>query len=152
MPIAIINKSEVDKIDNWHAMVFVKAENLLKEINEDLNLLNIKLLIEKNVNILKSGSYANVCEVEYKLVYNPIKDKFNDENGWNKLESSDDLPKIDSHDYYVLEDEEKSILLRKQLTDSRDRIKKDGEIKAKANAEKAAIKKESKKLATKTIE
>ena len=66
MPVAIIRKSDLDKIDNWSSIIFTKAESLLKEIPEDLSPLNIKLLIEKNIGILKSNEFSLISAIKYE--------------------------------------------------------------------------------------
>lgn len=65
MSIAIINKSNLDFLDNWHASLFTKTENLLQLIPKDLNRIDIKLMIEKNLNLLK----ANESLLSHALIY-----------------------------------------------------------------------------------
>lgn len=92
-----------------------------------------------SLNITKSGAYAAIDTLEYKLVYDVIKDKRNSEDGWVSLTQPSDFEDIEIFESYVLEDNEIALKLREDIDAKRE------EIKA-ANKKKKADEAEIKRL------
>ena len=63
-----------------------------------------------SINITKSGAYATIDTLEYKLVYDVIKDKRNNEEGWVSITQSNDFQDVEIEDFYALEDNEKAFM------------------------------------------
>ena len=98
------------------------------------------------LSIQRSKGYAQLKELKVKLVANPLQDTFEDEGGWRKLSSPDDLPlkpaDIDLL-YDVVPDEEAKRLdqaVKAGVTEQAKKKKDAAEAtkKARANAKKSA--------------
>jgi hypothetical protein len=120
-----------------YGFVFSK-ENIIDMVKETLtNILKLK--------ITKSGAYADVVSVQYKFVIDPLKDRFNNENGWSEL-NLDVINDLDfvTEDFYVEYDSEKAKALRAELEEVVKRKKADNKAKADDKKQKAKEFKESK--------
>ena len=114
-----------------------------KMTNENMVFL-VKSLFERllKLNITRAGGSAQISELVYKLVYDPIDDTFDSEDGWITLKKRADLNTIDfeAQDFFNLEDQAKAIALREAIIadySSKNNAKKKekaDEVKAKATA------------------
>ena len=94
------------------------------------------------VLITNKGGYAEVTEVEYKFVYNPLKDKFSSNKGWLPL-TVDNLDSLtfDVGDFYDRQDDADA----KEIASRLDELRKVAEEIARQEKEnKAEIKAELK--------
>lgn len=103
-----------------------------------------KMFFEKllGVSIKKSRSYAEVVDVEYKIVYDPLVDKFNSESGWEKLtkDNLDDFT-FDMEDFYVPVDYDNAIIQRRDMDEKvKENMVKTKEQKEKKQKEKKTAK------------
>lgn len=87
-----------------------------------VDLVNILLLKLNNINISRKNAFAKTSILEYKLVYNPIEDKFADEDGWIKY---DGTPiEFDAHTFYTEMDRVEADRINKEIKDTYDAKKK----------------------------
>jgi hypothetical protein len=94
-----------------------------------------------SLNITKSGAYAAIDTLEYKLVYDVIKDKRNSEDGWVSLTQPSDFEDVEIFESYVLEDNELALKLRKDIDAKREEIKAANKKKKADEAEEKRLKK-----------
>lgn len=112
--------------------------------NENIVFLT-KLFLKKllNLSIKKSRAYADVVDVEYKIIYNPFTDKMDDENGWTKLTHDNiDSFSFETEDFYLPVNYDEAFNLRKEINIKMKEIKS----KTKEAKEKDDQKKGKKKL------
>lgn len=114
-------------------------EHGFKFSNENVNdLIKDFLMKVKKIFIKRKGSFAKTTKLEYKLVYDPLVDTFEKEDGWIEINSEKDIVDIDVENYYVEHDTEKALELRAKLNSEYEKNKK---LKAEKKAEKSAAKK-----------
>ena len=80
-----------------------------------------KLFFKKllSFSIKKSRAYADVVSVQYKIVYDPLTDRLNDENGWiNITPDTLDSLSFDIQDFYVPVDYDEAVALRKEMDEN----------------------------------
>jgi len=98
------------------------------------------------VNILRSGAYAKVVSVDYKLVYDAIEDTLEDEDNWVTIKSDSDINDIDfEFEEYYLKEEEDSERIEMAKKEKEAFIILKAEIKKKKEEKKAKEKAEKKK-------
>jgi hypothetical protein len=109
-----------------------------------------KLFLKKllKFSIKKSKAFADVVDVEYKIIYDPLTDRLNDENGWTKL-TPDTLDSLtfNVHDFYVPVDYDEAQTLRTEMNDNLKAVKAKSKAakdeketaKAKQKADKADV-------------
>lgn len=116
--------------------------------DEDIQNL-VKLFFKKllAMNIRRKNAYARTESLEYKLVYDAIEDKFEDENGWVSIKGVEDISNIDfsTEQFYVQEDtklaEEKNAYIQADY-EKRKQSKKDKDADKKAAKKTAKNKSE----------
>lgn len=110
---------------------------LVRELFERILLLNIR----------KSTAFAKTASFEYKLVYDPIDDTMDSEDGWVKIASKKDIEAInfEAEEFYTAEDLE-TAKAKREMIDEAFEAKKAEKKAAKAEKKAAAAKaKENKK-------
>lgn len=115
--------------------------------DEDVKCL-IQMFFKKllNMNIKRKNAFARTESLEYKLVYDPIDDRFEDENGWISINGIDDINTIefDTEKFYIQEDaklaEERNAIIQADY-ERRKQVKKDKDNEKKAS--KKALKNKS---------
>lgn len=97
------------------------------------------------MDIRRNNAFAKVSNLEYKLVFDPLEDTFDDENGWVTLGSESAIDEIDfvTHDFYIEHDFEKAEKFRFDIKEAIKKSKKEIE------EDKIAKKEERKKKNTK---
>lgn len=99
-----------------------------------------------SINIRKSTSFAKTTSLEYKLVYDPIEDTMESENGWNKIVNKQDIEAIDFEveDFYIGEDLEGAKAKRLMIDEAFEAKKTEKRVakEAKKSAKKATKNKE----------
>ena len=112
-------------------------------IDNDNVILLVKELFRRllSLNIQRRNSFARVSELEYKLVYDPIEDTIDSEDGWISLKTNNDIANVnfDIQQFYALEDLELAKTKRESIeADYQRRKNNDSEKKAidKANKSK----------------
>lgn len=112
--------------------------------NEDvLFLVNDILRRLKAMSIQKSRAFARATKVEYKLVYDPLVDTFENEEGWTEV--SNKPVTFEVEDFYLPHDEKEAKAIRERVVKNRaDAVKERKDAKA-DKAEKAKEAKETKK-------
>lgn len=112
--------------------------------NENIVLL-VRSLFERilTLDIRKAGAFAKTTKLQYKLVYDPIEDTMDSEEGWVTISNRNDLNAInfDVADFYVAEDVITAQTKRELIEED---YKQRKEAKAKKTADKKAAKKNSK--------
>jgi len=115
----------------------IMPEYGIKFSNEDVLYL-IKYIFTKllSFDITHLKSYAKFSSLEYKLVYDPIEDTFNNENGWISIKNRKDIEDINFivEDFYVEKTYEDSINLRKKINEEVEKIKSEKRAEKKAKA------------------
>jgi hypothetical protein len=95
----------------------IKGSNVeIPEYGFKLSNQNIVILVREmferilSLNIRKSTSFAKTSSLEYKLVYDPIEDTMESEDGWVKIATRKDIEQIDFEveEFYITEDLEKA--------------------------------------------
>jgi hypothetical protein len=85
-----------------------------------------KLFLKKllKFSIKKSKAFADVVDVEYKIIYDPLTDRLNDENGWTIL-TSDTLDSLtfEVNDFYVPVDYDEAQSVRTEMNDNLKAVK-----------------------------
>jgi hypothetical protein len=83
------------------------SEYGFKLSDEDIQIL-VRLFFKKllSMNIKRKSAYARVENLEYKFVYDPIEDRFENENGWTSISSMEDINNISfsPEQFYIEED------------------------------------------------
>jgi len=113
---------------------------------------NVVLLVKETLkklfglNITRKGSFANVTELQYKLVQDPLTDTFHNDEGWVTISSVNDINTInfEVEQFYTLIDKNVATEKRRMIEeDYENRKNKDAETKAKkkSDAKKAKDKK-----------
>ena len=86
--------------------------------NDDVIFL-VKELFKRllSLNIKRRSSFARVSELEYKLVYDPIEDNIDSEDGWVSVKTKQDIDSINfiSEEFYQLENLELSKAKRESI-------------------------------------
>jgi len=100
--------------------------------NEDLVILIqefFKRLLK--LNITRKSAYVKIESVEYKLVYDPIEDTFNDETGWIKLDGHNSINNInfEPEEFYVLTDKKIAEKLRMKIVQAYEKKKESNKKK-----------------------
>ena len=102
------------------------------------------------LNIKRKGAFAETSNLEYKLVYDVIEDRFDSENGWITIKDKSDIESIsfDFEKFYIPENIEAAEIKLASIKADYERRKvakkeKDADKKATAAAAKKA-KKETK--------
>jgi uncharacterized membrane-anchored protein len=116
--------------------------------NEDVEFL-VRLLFKKmlTLNIKRKNSFARTESLEYKLVFDSIEDRFEDENGWKTISNAKDLENIsfEQEQFYFQEDEkiaeEKNALIQADY-EKRKLFKKEKDVEKKINSKKSKTKKD----------
>ena len=104
------------------------------------------------LNIVRSGSYAKIEEIEYKLVYDCLEDKLGDDAGWESIRTKEDVNNLDfeTKSYYTkTEDSEKLKRAEEINTQFIQNNLANKKAKAAAKAKEKAAKAKAKKLAEK---
>lgn len=123
------------------------SEYGFKISNENIVLL-VRSLFEHilMIDIKKSGSFAKTNKLQYKLVYDPIEDNIDSEDGWINISNRNDLNAInfEVEDFYLPEDiniaQEKRKLIEEDYQQrKKDKLKKDSDKKAAKKASKKTI-------------
>ena len=108
---------------------------------------NVKFLVKElmirilSLKIKRSGAYAELDSLEYKLVNDPISDNYSNEDGWNRLENIDDIDNMnfDVEEFYEHVDskivDEKRLEIAKSINESnkKNADKKNANKKSKDN-------------------
>ena len=118
--------------------------------NEDVVKLTKELIARLlKISIRRAKAYAKLTELYIKPVYDVLKDTAEDERGWIKIHSLEDVENInfDMQVFYEEEDTEKAELLRKDLGALMEKVKE----KNKAEKEKLSEEKKKKTKARKEI-
>jgi hypothetical protein len=109
--------------------------------NENIVIL-VRALFERilTLDIRKAGAFAKTSQLQYKLVYDPIEDTMDSEDGWISISNRADLNAIDflADNFYVAEDLEAAQSKRQLIEEDYNQRK---EAKAKKTADKKAAKK-----------
>jgi len=102
----------------------------------DLTKLFLKKLLK--FSLKKSKAFADVIDVEYKIVYDPLTDRLNDENGWTKLTTDSlDALTFEVNDFYVPVDYDEAQVVRKEMDENLKAVKAANKV---AKEDKAAVK------------
>ena len=121
-------------------------------LNDDDVQALVKMLFERllKLNIKRKGAFAETSNLEYKLVYDVIEDRFDSENGWITIKDKSDIESIsfDFEKFYIPENIEAAEIKLASIKADYERRKvakkeKDADKKATAAAAKKA-KKETK--------
>lgn len=117
------------------------AEYGVKLSSEDVQVLVNDILRRlNNLTIQKTSAYARVAKMEYKLVYDPFVDTFDNESGWSSLDGK--AIAFEPEDFYTEQDTKKAEKLRETVNANRAvflagrKDKKAEEKAAKAEAKK----------------
>jgi len=85
------------------------AEYGFKMSNDNIQIL-VRELFERllKFNIKRKGSYVEISELEYKIVYDVFEDTFVNEDGWIRISNRNDLTNIvfETEDFYIQENTE----------------------------------------------
>ena len=90
------------------------------------------------VNIKRKNAFAKTGSIEIKLVTDPLVDTYENEDGWQKISSQEDVDKLDFSikSSYEEVDLDEALSLRTGIEEKLESLKAEG--KAKAKEEKAA--------------
>lgn len=110
-------------------------------LDNDNVIILVKELFKRllSLNIQRRNSFARVAELEYKLVYDPIEDTIDSDDGWISLKTNKDIADInfEIQQFYALEDLELAQAKRES-------IEADYQKRKNSNAEKKAAEKAAK--------
>lgn len=126
------------------------AEYGVKLSNEDVVfLVNDILRRLKTLNIQKSGAFARASKVEFKLVYDPLVDTFENEDGWTEVSSKPISFEVE--EFYLLQDEKEAKAIREQVVKNRAEAVGQRKADKAEKAEKAKDAKDAKKKAKEEV-
>lgn len=123
---------------------FVEIPELGLKLSND-NILELTKMFFKrlaSLNIRKSGAYANVIGIDYKIIYDPLVDLLEDGNGWTKLtlEGIDAL-NFETENFYNLVDYNEAKKFRETMENEMKAVKAKTKLeKEEKDAEKASAK------------
>jgi hypothetical protein len=121
------------------------SEYGFKLSDEDIQEL-VKMFFKKVLlmNIRRKNSYARTESVEYKLVYDPIEDKFDNIDGWVSLDKLEDINKLSFNPEHFYLEEDASVAESKNAVIQAD-YEKRKQTKKDKDVEKKSAKKSNKK-------
>lgn len=93
-------------IKNSHVRI---SEKGILFSNETINILVKEFFIRMlEFNIKKAGAFANLSELEYKIVNDPLRDTFYSDDNWIKITNKSDIDNIsfNVHEFYEVASEE----------------------------------------------